>query len=84
MGGRALKVKRRSVFKQIILTLISMLIILNFPISVFSLEQVSISILKIEPNKYIKGRINGLDPAEYEKYKVFRKIVYVRHQMVTF
>jgi hypothetical protein len=74
MRGIAMKIKRRSVFKHMIMTLV-ITSFLNFPALLFSLEQVSIEILEIKPNEYIKGRVDGLNPAEYEKHKV---VVYVK------
>ena len=59
-------------------TLIALVIILTqfiFPMSVFSQTSPSITILQIEPDDFIKGRVEGLKSEEYAHYKV---VVYVK------
>jgi hypothetical protein len=50
-------------------------ILFNIPASLLSAEELSIKILEIVSDESIKGIIDGLNPAEYEKYKV---VVYVK------
>ncbi|MBI4690820.1 MAG: hypothetical protein HY754_11250 [Nitrospirae bacterium] len=57
------------------ITLITTLIQFTFLTSAFSQTEPSITILKIESDNFIKGKVEGLRPEEYANYKV---IVYVK------
>lgn len=60
-------------FMQI--SLIMTLIHFIFLTSAFSQREPSITILEIEPDDFIKGKVEGLKPEDYANYKV---IVYVK------
>jgi len=71
--SRYLGLINRCVILQI--SLITTLICLIFTNSVFSQTNPSIKILEIESDEFIKGKIEGVKPEDYSKYKV---VVYVK------
>ncbi len=66
---------KRCVISFIQIGLIMTLIQILFPLSVFSQTKPSIAILQVESDDFIKGKVEGLKPEDYAKYKV---IVYVK------
>jgi len=58
-----------------LITSVAILTQLIFTNSVFSQTNPSIKILEIESDEFIKGKIEGVKPEDYSKYKV---VVYVK------